>query len=234
MQDAYTGQLQAIAKLVGDKVIIQGMQVVAGVVADGWFTYGGKLVRFNQSALLDRVVINEQSSGLLYQDGQVKDVVLNTSATCGNVGGFPFSELVRLDELKVLASRAVPVGAIIMWAGVEPPFGWALCNGENGTPNLSSRFIVGYDPANNDYDAIGKVGGESHVLLSTNQIPHHSHVMNFGRTKRGEGNAPNHAIAAPDGNLFGSGFSISTQSTGGSDAHENRPPYYVLAYIIKI
>jgi subtilisin-like proprotein convertase family protein len=36
----------------------------------------------------------------------------------------------------------VPPGGIIMWSGSEVPDGWALCDGTEGTPNLSDRFIV--------------------------------------------------------------------------------------------
>ena len=31
-----------------------------------------------------------------------------------------------------------------------------------------------------------------------------------------------------------SGYTADTQPTGGGSAHENRPPYYVLAYVMKI
>lgn len=41
-----------------------------------------------------------------------------------------------------LASQ-FPIGTIIMYNGTEIPNGWALCNGDNGTPNLISKFIVG-------------------------------------------------------------------------------------------
>ena len=37
----------------------------------------------------------------------------------------------------------LPKGSIIAFNGKEIPKGWALCNGTNGTPNLSGRFIVG-------------------------------------------------------------------------------------------
>ncbi len=40
---------------------------------------------------------------------------------------------------------AVPKGVIVMWSGKvdQIPAGWVLCNGDNGTPDLRSRFIVG-------------------------------------------------------------------------------------------
>lgn len=32
-------------------------------------------------------------------------------------------------------------GIIIMWEGASAPEGWAICNGQNGTPDLRNRFI---------------------------------------------------------------------------------------------
>lgn len=37
----------------------------------------------------------------------------------------------------------VPRGGIIMWQGSIVPYGWALCDGDHGTPNLVDRFVVG-------------------------------------------------------------------------------------------
>jgi hypothetical protein len=38
----------------------------------------------------------------------------------------------------------MPYGAVIMWYGVKNkvPYGWAVCDGTNGTPNLSDKFVV--------------------------------------------------------------------------------------------
>jgi hypothetical protein len=42
-------------------------------------------------------------------------------------------------------SGSVPSGVIVMWSGSagNVPSGWALCNGSNGTPDLRNRFIRG-------------------------------------------------------------------------------------------
>lgn len=42
-------------------------------------------------------------------------------------------------------SNIVPSGAIMMWSGSSAaiPDGFVLCNGNNGTPNLVDKFIVG-------------------------------------------------------------------------------------------
>ena len=51
-----------------------------------------------------------------------------------------------------------------MWSGSVDaiPAGWALCNGENNTPNLRNRFIVG---AGDEY-SVGDVGGQANIALA--------------------------------------------------------------------
>ena len=62
-----------------------------------------------------------------------------------------------------------------MWSGSSIPSGWALCNGANGTPNLSGKFIVGYDPGYADY--MQKTGGAHTINLTTNELPEHNHAI---------------------------------------------------------
>lgn len=49
----------------------------------------------------------------------------------------------------------VPLGTIVMWSGSTIPSGWSVCDGTNGTPNLSGRFVIG---ANSVY-TVGSTGG---------------------------------------------------------------------------
>ena len=79
--------------------------------------------------------------------------------------------------------ECVPKGTIIMWSGSDIPKGWVLCNGMNGTPNLSGRFVMGYSSSCNH--VIGDGGGShKHVhniniqktSLNINQIPSHDHT----------------------------------------------------------
>ncbi|ETS30589.1 hypothetical protein BB987_01955 [Photorhabdus temperata] len=100
---------------------------------------------------------------------------------------------VSIDPDKVL-----PRGMIVMFSGSSVPTGWALCDGENGTPNLIDRFILGgnFDglhgksntpvSGNNKddksfnfksdeatLDINGKTNG---ISLSIGQIPNHNHL----------------------------------------------------------
>jgi microcystin-dependent protein len=145
----------------------------------------------------------------------------------------------------------VPEGSIIMWNGVHTsiPNGWALCNGSNGTPDLRNRFIVA---AGSNY-SYGNQGGSDDVTLTESQIPSHNHSISTDgahthtHTDNGGGSTKASGPIWPDGGRDvadaggGSGttssagsHSHSIGSTGGSQPHENRPPYYALAFIMKV
>jgi len=160
-------------------------------------------------------------------------------------------------DINTASTNYVPSGGIIMWSGAIAaiPTGWVLCDGTNGTPNLRSRFVIG---AGSTY-AVGDTGGAASVTLTTSQIPSHSHAntasssssvtdpghthnsdivtgSNSGGATGGQGDGT--ATTAPTSSST-TGISVSTTttmtnaSTGGGSSHENRPPYYALAYIMK-
>lgn len=124
------------------------------------------------------------------------------------------------------AASSIPTGGIIMWSGADVPDGWALCNGENGTPDLRGRFVLGVSETHK----IGSVGGDEKVKLTTNQLPPHVHnydaVVDVGTSSQIGGNLTNVKVYYQETRI--SGF------TGGGEAHNNMPPYYTLAYIMKL
>jgi len=66
-----------------------------------------------------------------------------------------------------------PRGIVLMWSGAiaDIPYGWALCNGANGTPNMVDRFVVG---AGGTY-VVAASGGGSAVTVSTATAGSHNH-----------------------------------------------------------
>jgi microcystin-dependent protein len=150
-------------------------------------------------------------------------------------------------------SSAMPKGCIVMWGGAagDIPTGFVLCDGRTvsdygAVPDLRNRFIVGFDPAalstpadtnaigltdalrlTENYGVIGNKGGAPNVKLTVPQMPAHTH--SYRRAKE-QGSASGNSFSHPDGPLD----SVDTGSTGGDQPHENRPPYYVLAFIIKV
>lgn len=124
------------------------------------------------------------------------------------------------------SSGGVPSGFIGMWSGTEVPDGWFLCDGQNGTPDLRDRFVLG---AGTKYTA-GSTGGEEEVTLTVGQIPSHYHTFNSKA-----GTTAGYYGYLQFGNDAGT-VEISSGpilASGGNQPHSNMPPYYVLAFIMK-
>lgn len=119
-----------------------------------------------------------------------------------------------------------------MWSGPvnQIPDGWALCDGTNNTPDLRARFIVG---AGNGYN-VGDTGGSPNVTLTLSQIPAHNHdngAYKWLLKMDGQATADKTDNTANEPNLYSCG---DIKPAGGGQAHENRPPYYALCYIMKL
>lgn len=148
---------------------------------------------------------------------------------------------------------AVPSGIISMWSGsiASVPSGWALCDGTSGTPDLRDRFVVG---AGSSY-AVAATGGSKDAI-----VVEHNHtsvstslsgsVTGISETYNANGSASgvfskltgyNQSLTTIDndsGNTGGFSFNGShshdINSTGSSGTNANLPPYYALAYIMKL
>lgn len=148
-------------------------------------------------------------------------------------------------------------GMILLWSGSAGsiPTGWVLCDGNNGTPNLTDRFIVG---AGASY-AVGNASGS--ISKSTDTVGAHAHSGNTGSTAISIAQMPAHTHSTdtvPSGGgsewqfQAGPGYNVingeETGSTGGGEGHTHtisadgshshtvsdvRPPYYALCYIMK-
>jgi microcystin-dependent protein len=124
----------------------------------------------------------------------------------------------------------LPRGCIIMFNGGSAPAGWAVCNGENGTPDLRERFVLGAG-VNKE---LGNTGGTENVTLTEAQMPRHNHGV------RERENNPNQTYTSSIGQKFpifdgqpGHHF-VNSNDAGSNQPHTNMPPYYVLLYIMKL
>ena len=93
-----------------------------------------------------------------------------------------------------VTNALVPIKGIIMFSGTENeiPTGWYLCDGNNGTPDLTDKFVVGtatIDTNDNnkwksDVDGTAKSeGGNATKTLGTNELPSHTHdITDSGHT----------------------------------------------------
>ena len=162
---------------------------------------------------------------------------------------------------------ATPFLGQLMAAGFGfAPRGWVLCNGQtmgitqyaalfsllgttfggNGTttfllPDLQGRIPIssGQGLGLNNY-VLGQAGGETGVVLFSNQVPGHSHMVvassNSPSVKPPTGNA-----LASNLGMYTSGQSPSTAmnggsvaKTGGSQPHPNQQPFLVINWCIAL
>jgi microcystin-dependent protein len=166
------------------------------------------------------------SSGSITNSGALSTA---TIASSGNVSAG------SLSVTGFATNALVPSGSILMWSGsiASIPSGWVLCNGTNGTPDLRDRFIVG---AGSSY-AVSNTGGQNSVSLSISEMPSHNHTFtDYTWSSQAFGNLGKFGSGAPEDsdNSAGSGIANQTSFVGSGLAHENRPPYYSLAYIMKL
>lgn len=152
---------------------------------------------------------------------------------------------------------SLPVGTILIWPSKSLPSSkFVFCHGQSlplsdvslefhlvigdafgvpeagkiKMPDMRNRFVVGCDQNYTAYP-FGSTGGLSSVQLTVDQMPNHNHSIAALDAINGT-----EQTIKPLGYInghVGSG-KIYTESTGGGKAHENRPPYIALNYIIKV
>lgn len=112
-------------------------------------------------------------------------------------------------------------------------------------PDLRSRFIVGYNDTDTDYNAIAKTGGEKKHTLTVSEMPSHTHTFNDYYYVEHSSAGAYWGAEYIGTNFSGSGNTDkdnsylwykphTTYSSGNGSSHENRPPYYTLAFIIRV
>lgn len=149
-------------------------------------------------------------------------------------------------------SGVVPIGGIVMFSGniASLPSGWLFCNGSNGTPDLRDKFIIGAaadssGQANTTVTgSTTKVGGNKDAVAVS-----HGHT---GSAAANGGHAHTAFGIASGGGLYLAGggsrdpgtvtsnvsgvhsHTITVDNAGESGTDKNLPPYYALAFIMRI
>jgi len=164
------------------------------------------------------------------------------------------------------AGSSVPSGGIILWHGAVNLIGstsaggtgagWVLCDGQNGTPDLRNRFVVGAGDYNSNVypnlkpnatpggSANATLVSHDHSISLTTGDDTHTHSYNSANHPTSSGPEQNQSGGPEDRTLFNQGkttgddthsHSVSgdTDAEGTSATNANLPPYYALCYIMK-
>jgi len=168
----------------------------------------------------------------------------------GSYNWVSLDSLAKKTELEDAKKYLVPVGAIMMWAGtvLSIPSGWALCDGTRGTPDLRDRFIIGAGTTIGNTYAVGNTGGSADAIV----VSHSHQVFDLGHKHSTWGEAytdPPFGYSSTQTNMGSRGQSdydnflynsststadISLSTEGVSGINKNLPPYYALAFIMKL
>lgn len=150
-----------------------------------------------------------------------------------------------LNSLTTELNKASPLGLIGMFEGLisNIPDGWVLCDGSNGTPDLRDKFIIGSSVDSGEQSVTSitgvntKIGGnkDAIVVAHTHDItdPGHTHTVvgaNNGENASGTSSSADDATKTTSKNTTG----ITINSTGSSGTNANLPPYYALAFIMRL
>tara|TARA_S200000501_G_scaffold341660_1_gene351213 strand:- start:7685 stop:8884 length:1200 start_codon:yes stop_codon:yes gene_type:complete len=165
----------------------------------------------------------------LYHQGNKKFETTNTGVTVtGTVAATAYT-----------GDGIIPSGAIIMWSGAANaiPTGYVLCDGNNSTPDLRNKFVVGASNSSGDttYPDVspGATGGEATKLLGTANLPSHTHTYTKATHPSGSGAEQNQSGGPEDRTNFNDTGTTGDQGGTMGQAFSILPPYYALCYIMK-
>ena len=151
-----------------------------------------------------------------------------------------------------IAGDVIPIGLIAKWSGsiATIPAGWGLCDGgvHDGqtTPDLRNKFIVGADA---DVSGVAKstvrgaaaqTGGEATHRLQVGEIGVDAHTHNgvYAGYSAAVGTSLANMVLGTTSTYINDGSQMAgrigpTTPVQAANAHENTPPWYALAYIMR-
>lgn len=159
----------------------------------------------------------------------------------------PFQEQIN----DIITNLLLPIGTVVAFAAsfATIPAGWFLCDGDNGTVNLTDQFIMGTATEVLLFDSGGSKDAVtiSHSHGTAGEHQHssagaHNHDVETDISGAGQGAADN-AGESPDNSFKTSTDGAHTHAATGDHTHPaagvdgtdlNLPPFVKLAYIQRI
>jgi len=242
LQEAYS-IFNALGEVIGNHAIISGCNKVSNNTSSGVVFIDGEIYKFVGGVTQANVRILETSTTKEFENGETNPVhSLRYVTFASGAGSIPWANFKKPDTLLSLSSRILPARTNPqLYTGVvaDIPNGWQLCDGTNATPDLRGKFLVGLDPGNVRFNAIGKTGGsEDAVLVHHNHNYKDTYFLSDGTSnnyidgRENAGAAYYGTGSADENNNWLYYKNRASENEGTTAAGKNLPPFYTLAYII--
>lgn len=162
-------------------------------------------------------------------------VALNENADIANINKVTAGDMNEIKQVvNSLANLFFPIKKVVIFNDNDDHSNYLDFTWER---IASGKMLVGIDSADTDFNTIGKTGGEKEHTLTIDEMPSHSHDMDeeaFGgggyKNKMGirqDGGGSSHLVPQY---AQTTGYSTyKPTDTGGGQAHNNMPPYQVVA-----
>lgn len=270
LQEA-TSMVAALALLGGSNYILSGCQEKDGKIDPGMIVFNGEILPFLGGAPLEFIEVQETKKTLEAFDEPYPEAYIDRVVVFADLGKYKWEDMKRIvtnQELdkKIAALRGESPGFIMMWSGRidRIPENYMLANGDTvrtdsypelakaygqehlesfTLPNLSGRFIVGYDATDKDYKEIGIAGGANEKSIKEEQMPDHYHIYSDDTNAMGSFTLNGQSFPAKveginnqesSAKSGGSGTLYRTTSAGEGKPFDVRPAFYTLAYLVKV
>ena len=198
--------------------------------------------------------MNVKSKYLKDETGEVISPVVSTQTVYDASGNTLGGGIVPIGTVLPYVGKTAPLnyllcdGSVYNKSDYPDLYNLMLANSSIGitnttfyVPDLKGRFVLGY---NSGIYNIGVTGGEKTHKLTVNEMPSHIHSLGWSTSGRFiKMTHENDSDTNSYGFDFHKGFAGDVDSngynltralpTGGSQSHNNMPPYIVLNYIIR-
>lgn len=133
---------------------------------------------------------------------------------------------------------SIPPKTVISIAGTEDdvPDGWAICDGQNGTPDLRGRFVLGSDGSGEDAQyPQNTTGGTDFIEVNIEDV--NGVAVTSDHSGGSLFNGGENAVVPVENETENYGISTQAESAEDEDTSAiilHMPPYYALLYIMKL
>ncbi len=227
----------------GDNFILSGCSEIGSNVSAGIIVVAGEVMPF-LGGTKESYIIVEETKRSVTAEGQVyAEIYITRQARfgtgAGQVAWSLFQPVLTIPALQQQISSVIPTGIVVMWAGTAVPAGWNICDGTNGTPDLRDKFVISAGTEN----AAGISGGNKQITLTESQLPAHKHgsgtlalndttlanYLAYNNNTLSMADSINAGVEAKTVAITG-----ETANAGNGDSVNIMPPFYALAFIMKL